>query len=180
MNVRHTIFFLVLLLAAFIVAGSNKAVLSEPQATKSPPAKQAEDKDESLPPVLSPDKFFGPAAMGYAAAKGCPHICHNLFCYCGCDITDNHKCLLDCFTGPHGADCHICQEEAMLALRMKRADESMGAIQKAIDEAYSSKYPFKEESAALKHYKSVRKWQPGSSQKATSHAEDGSTCCGDR
>ena len=154
-----------------------------PSAPKANPAKDVPEKEEPLQPVLPPEQFFGPAAMGYAAAKGCPHVCHHLFCYCGCDVTDNHKCLLDCFTGTHGADCHICQEEAMLALRMSRNDDPIATIQKTIDEAYSSKYPFKQDSPALQRYKSVRKWQPNSGAHSSSsgpsrNTDDSDTCCG--
>src|SRR5438105_5449302 len=59
-------------------------------------APAAADK-ENLAPVLPPEQFFGAAAMGYSAAKANPHVCSKLFCYCGCDITDNHNNLLDCF-----------------------------------------------------------------------------------
>ncbi len=149
---------------------------SKPSSAKPASAQAAEStKEEILPPVLPPEQFFGPAAMGYAAAKGCAQICFKLFCYCGCDITDNHKCLLDCFTGYHGADCHICQEEAMVALRMSKNDDSLATIQKAIDEGYSSKYPFKEESPALKQYKATRKWQPSTAGQASDPAQP--TCC---
>ena len=69
-------------------------------------------KDTKLAPVLDPNKYFGKAKLGYAAAQLCPEICAKLFCYCGCDETDEHDTLLDCFTTDHGVDCHICQEEA--------------------------------------------------------------------
>lgn len=137
------------------------------------------NSQEVFPPVLMPEQFFGPAAMGYAAAKAAPHVCSKLFCYCGCDITDKHTCLLDCFTSLHGADCHICQEEALQALRMTRDDEPIAKIQKEIDESYASKYPFKEESPALKKYKSsTRKYSlvpETSSSTALSSSND--ACC---
>ena len=86
------------------------------------------------PPVLDPNKFFGHAKSGYAAAQLCPEICAKLFCYCGCDMTDDHDSLLDCFTTDHGVDCHICQEEALIALKMKREGKSMKQIQ-AVEKA---------------------------------------------
>jgi hypothetical protein len=94
------------------------------------------DDPDKLPPVLPPSQFFGAAAMGYAAAKAVPKVCHKLFCYCGCDITDRHKNLLDCFVTIHGADCHICQEEALMALKMNRAEKNLEAIQKSVDQTY--------------------------------------------
>lgn len=149
--------------------------------------KVAAGSKEELKPVLEPSSFVGLAQMGYAAAKGCPQIIAHIFCYCGCDITDNHTCLLDCFTGLHGVDCHICQEEALQALRQYRNGDSLATIQQSIDENYSSKYPFKEPTPALKKYLATRLWHPGG--QATSQApanlganpEAGSgKCCADK
>lgn len=183
MRFRFIVSILPLVSAVNLIAGCPAS--AEPQApgAAKPPANQStDDKTEKLAPVLDPGQFFGPAAMGYAAAKGCPHVCYKLFCYCGCDITDNHKNLLDCFTSLHGVDCHICQEESMLALRMTRNEEPLAAVQKTIDEMYSNKYPFKEETPALKRYKATRKWQPtGSVPSAGNGAQSGSSgegaCC---
>src|SRR5271154_5209613 len=156
MRMRRTgsLIFSVVLAGFF---GVNQVCAQPKEAAKKTTNPAAEEK---LPAVLPPEQFFGAAAMGYAAAKAVPEVCSKVFCYCGCDITDHHKCLLDCFASLHGVDCHICQEEALQTLRMDRNDDSIAAIQQAIDEGYSSKYPFKEESPALKHYKSIRLWHP--------------------
>ncbi len=113
-----------------------------------------------LKPVLDPNKYFGHAKSGYAAAKLCPEICAQLFCYCGCDLTDEHSSLLDCFTTDHGVDCHICQEEALIALKMKREGKTMKQIQQAIDVIFEKEYPFDEPSATIKKYRANRLWQP--------------------
>ncbi len=113
------------------------------------------------PPVLDPNKFFGHAKSGYAAAQLCPEICAKLFCYCGCDMTDDHDSLLDCFTTDHGVDCHICQEEALIALKMKREGKSMKQIQQAIDIMFEKEYPFDEPTAVIQKYRKNRLWQPG-------------------
>ncbi|CAN5553215.1 hypothetical protein BH11CYA1_BH11CYA1_08310 [soil metagenome] len=113
------------------------------------------------PPVLDPNKFFGHAKSGYAAAKLCPEICAKLFCYCGCDMTDDHDSLLDCFTTDHGVDCHICQEEALIALKMKREGKTIKQIQQAIDIMFEKEYPFDEPSAVIQKYRKNRLWQPG-------------------
>lgn len=113
------------------------------------------------PPVLDPNKFFGHAKSGYAAAQLCPEICAKLFCYCGCDMTDDHDSLLDCFTTDHGVDCHICQEEALIALKMKREGKTMKQIQQAIDIMFEKEYPFDEPSAVIQKYRKNRLWQPG-------------------
>lgn len=113
-------------------------------------------KEAKLAPVLDPNKYFGKAKLGYAAAQLCPEICAKLFCYCGCDETDEHDTLLDCFTTDHGVDCHICQEEALIALKMKRDGKSLAEIQQAVDKAFEKQYPFDEVSAKFQKYKDSR------------------------
>ncbi len=127
------------------------------------PSVNASDKPSvpGEPPVLDPNKFFGHAKSGYAAAQLCPEICAKLFCYCGCDMTDDHDSLLDCFTSDHGVDCHICQEEALIALKMKREGKSMKQIQQAIDIMFEKEYPFDEPTAVIQKYRKNRLWQPG-------------------
>lgn len=105
--------------------------------------------------VLDPSKFFGLASFGYAAAKSCPEVMEKLFCYCGCDLTDSHVSLLDCFTSIHGVDCHICQEEAILARKMNSDGSPIAEIQKSIDEKYSKDYPFEQDTPAYKNYKAT-------------------------
>lgn len=122
----------------------------------------------SLPEVLPPSQFFGKAQMGYAAARLCPEIIVKLFCYCGCDFTDDHHNLLDCFATDHGADCHICQEAAILALKMKRDEKPLADIQKAVDQKWEKEYPFMEPSPALKKYRATRLWKPAGATKASS------------
>lgn len=109
-------------------------------------------------PVLDPSQFAGLASFGYASAKAAPEVMEKLFCYCGCDLTDSHTSLLDCFTSAHGVDCHICQEEAVLALKLHRDGMPMKQIQQEIDERYSDKYPFEEQTPAYKKYKTTRLW----------------------
>lgn len=114
---------------------------------------------QAADPVLDPNKYFGKAKIGYMAAQACPEICEKLFCYCGCDVTDEHNSLLDCFTTDHGVDCYICQEEAVIALKMKKEGKSLGEIQKAIDAKYEKMNPF-DPTDKLKHYWSIRSYKP--------------------
>jgi hypothetical protein len=132
-------------------------------ATRKAARGQASTKDSSSSKgaapnkVLPPEQFFGQAALGYAAAKACPEICAKLFCYCGCDHTDEHSSLLDCFTCVHGVDCEICQEEAIDALRLKTEGKSLAEIQKYIDYQYAKQYlPDFNISPALRKYKASR------------------------
>ncbi|MBX9771847.1 MAG: PCYCGC domain-containing protein [Candidatus Obscuribacterales bacterium] len=121
--------------------------------------------------VLPAEQFFGAAQMGYTAAKLAPEIISKLFCYCGCDITDGHGRLLDCFEGYHGVDCHICVEEAMQALTMKREGKSLGEIQQKVDQMFSDKYPFQQETDKLKKYKASRQYKADLSSEAKAAAD---------
>ena len=116
-----------------VQSAAVQAPPAKPPATKQAPAAKTPAPEAKLPPVLAPEQFFGAAAMGYAAAKAVPHVCHKLFCYCGCDLTDAHTNLLDCFTNFHGADCHICQEEAMHALKMDRDEQPIAVTFDALE-----------------------------------------------
>jgi hypothetical protein len=135
-------------------------------------AKEPEEKAEYYPPVLDPAQFFGEAQMGYASAKAAPEVMAKIFCYCGCDVSDSHTRLLDCYTSMHGVDCHYCQEEATLALRLHKDGKSIAEIQKEIDQTYSHVYPFTEETAALKKYKANRLWKPDDTKTSKAGSAD--------
>jgi hypothetical protein len=128
--------------------------------------KTAKGDKRELAPVLEPSQFYGRAAIGYASAKACPEVVANLFCYCGCDVTDKHSSLLDCFTSYHGVDCHICQEEAEMALKMHRDGATMAQIQEAIDQKYSHEYPFSKDTDTYTNYKANRLWKQTSDQQS--------------
>jgi hypothetical protein len=125
-------------------------------------------------PVLRPESFFGKAKLGYEAAQKTPEICAKLFCYCGCDMTDNHNSLLDCFTSDHGVDCSICQEEAIIALKMKNEHKSLAEIQKVIDLKYTKDYEatFSKPTDALRNYRASRLWQPDKAAQTTAPATE--------
>jgi hypothetical protein len=137
------------------VTRSAPKVVAKP-APKSVRAPATLESGAGLQPVLPPEQFFGAAAMGYSAAKQIPQTCSKLFCYCGCDITDNHRNLLDCFTNPHGADCHMCQSEALMAFRLRKGGQPLGEVQRQIDISYARQYPYVDPSPALKRYRATR------------------------
>ncbi len=127
------------------------------------------------------------------AAKRIPEICSKLFCYCGCELSDKHTSLLDCFTSDHGVDCNICQEEALLALKLHTQGKDLPEIQKAIDQKYVAEYNsvFDEPSEQLKKYREARLWKPTPTELANeaiagktleSKASEGTakvgSCCG--
>lgn len=103
--------------------------------------------------VVSPDNFQLPIRLGYSAAAKFPGIVAKLFCYCGCDQANNHDSLLTCFRSDHGADCQICQEEAIVASQLASRSCSLKEIQAKIESSFGKKYPFKQPSATLKKYR---------------------------
>jgi hypothetical protein len=117
-------------------------------------------KATSRPAVLPAENYVGKASEGYAAAKQVPDICSKLFCYCGCDKTDSHSSLLDCFTCDHGVDCTICQDEAIIALELKKKGKSISEIQREIDQAFQTMYPWDKPTPALEKYRASLKSGP--------------------
>lgn len=101
-----------------------------------------------LSPELIKSKFGSErplAAPSYAIAKKNPTVLKSLFCYCGCDLTDGHKSLLDCFLDEHGATCQECIDEAFLADKLFKNGKSLAYIQKIVDEQFTTRYPFTKE-----------------------------------
>lgn len=88
------------------------------------------------------DKPMVPAA--YEIAKSRPDMLERLFCYCGCDLTEKHRTLLDCFTDKdeHGSTCSECIDEAFLANTLYKKGSTMARIQEMVDEEFCTKYPF--------------------------------------
>lgn len=148
--------------AAAIKAGTKIAADSKDGKTENKDSKAADKAAAERKPVLEPANIAGFASFGYAAAKNCPEVMEKLFCYCGCDLTDSHTSLLDCFTSLHGVDCHICQEEALLAMKLNKDGVSIKEIQKTVDEKYSTQYPFESDTATYKKYKTGRLYTSGS------------------
>lgn len=153
---------------------SSAGESTQPDATK---ALETSASSEELSPlgkkVLPANSYIGKAKMGYIAAQRVPEICQKLFCYCGCDYTDEHASLLDCFTSDHGVDCIYCQGEAVMAYKMSRKGSSIEDIQKAIDLNWGPKYPFFEQpSEPIKKYWKTRIWAPGNGPTAAEKHND--------
>lgn len=145
------------------VASASSGDATETESTKALETVSGSGKLSALgEKVLDPGKYIGKAKMGYIAAQRVPELCEKIFCYCGCDYTDEHASLLDCFTSDHGVDCIYCQGEAVMAYKMSRKGSSAADIQKAIDLNWGPKYPFFEQpSPAIKKYWKTRLWAPG-------------------
>lgn len=111
--------------------------------------------------VLPADQFSGKVAESYAAAKEIAGTCRKLFCYCGCDYTDNHTNLLDCFTTNTCDACPVCQNEVLEAYRLRHQGKALGAIQEIIDTRFEPEYAFNSKpTKALLDYRARRMYTP--------------------
>jgi hypothetical protein len=85
------------------------------------------------PATLDPRQF--PDALNrrvYALAAKIRPVLYQQPCYCYCDRHAGHKSLLDCFVGTHGAECDICQKEAVLSYQLTQKGKTPAQIRAAI------------------------------------------------
>ena len=86
-----------------------------------------------IPTTLDPKQF--PDFLNqnvYALAAKIVPVLYEQPCYCYCDRHFGHKSLLDCFAGKHGAECDVCQKEAVLAYQMTQKGKNPAQIRAAI------------------------------------------------
>ena len=97
----------------------------------------AGDAAAKLRITLDPNQFQGTVREAYAVAEKDPALLAQLHCYCGCDKSDGHKNLLDCFRDTHGSTCAICCGEARDAESMASRGMAVEQIRDALRTRYS-------------------------------------------
>jgi hypothetical protein len=97
----------------------------------------AGDPGARLRLTLDPNNFQGPVREAYEVAEKDPALLAQLHCYCGCDVTDGHKNLLDCFRDTHGSTCAICCGEARDAESMASRGMAIEQIRDALRARYA-------------------------------------------
>jgi Protein of unknown function with PCYCGC motif len=97
----------------------------------------AGDPAAKLRITLDPQNFQGNVREAYEVAEKDPALLAQLHCYCGCDKTDGHKNLLDCFRDTHGSTCAICCGEARDAEAMASRGMPIEQIRDALRARYS-------------------------------------------
>ncbi|MCC7531396.1 MAG: hypothetical protein IT342_23035 [Candidatus Melainabacteria bacterium] len=153
-------------------AGSEKTEQPGDKTAVELPGEKTDSKELSAKVLMRPD-FIGRVKMAYMSAKEIPALAQKLFCYCGCDYTDEHTSLLDCYTCDHSVDCDYCKGEIMMAFKMNRKGASVAEIQKAIDLNWGPHYPFYEQpSDAIKKYWKKRLWAPGAGPTKFEHPNE--------
>lgn len=69
-----------------------------PTAPSEPPSAT---RSAALPATLPPDMFTGTVRQAYQVAADMPGVLAELNCHCGCDRSQGHRNLLDCFSDTH-------------------------------------------------------------------------------
>lgn len=73
------------------------------------------------------------AAESYAAAYEMPAILDGVRCYCACSVTIGHRSLLSCFEDEHGANCQVCQDEAIITRDAVARGATLREVRQAVE-----------------------------------------------
>jgi hypothetical protein len=129
------------ILAAVIYAGvrSLAPAAAEPSDPRPRPAAAtaAPDPAQQLRLTLDPRLFQGEVRKAYEVARRDPALLAQLHCYCGCDHTEGHTSLLDCFRDKHGSTCAICVGEAVEADTLSTQGMPVEQIRDALRARYA-------------------------------------------
>jgi hypothetical protein len=92
--------------AVLLQLGLGAPLWAEPAKPPNPPPQAqpaAPPQTVTLPTPLPASLFQGRVREAYKAAAEIPDVLAGLRCYCGCDKSQGHRHLLDCFVDDHGA-----------------------------------------------------------------------------
>jgi Protein of unknown function with PCYCGC motif len=123
--------------AILVVAIASAAYISNNSQPSDKQLAAAGDPGARLRLTLDPNNFQGPVREAYEVAEKDPALLAQLHCYCGCDVTDGHKNLLDCFRDTHGSTCAICCGEARDAESMASRGMAIEQIRDALRARYA-------------------------------------------
>jgi hypothetical protein len=93
---------------------------------------------QNLRLTLDPNLFVGEVKHAYQIAQRDPALLAQLHCYCGCDRTDGHKNLLDCYRDNHGSHCAICTGEAIEADKLAAQGMPVEKIRDALRDRFAN------------------------------------------
>ena len=85
--------------------------------------------------ALAPSQFADSATRdAYWVAARIPAVLNQLYCWCGCENTGQHRSNLACFEDLMGVDCEVCQGTAEIAYSMvQRGITDPRTIQAAVE-----------------------------------------------
>ena len=93
-------------LFAFVVGLWLTAVLHAEPTKKTAPGKKSPPvvvQPPALPTPLPAAQFQGRVVTPIKQRSDIPQVLAELTCYCGCDKSQGHRHLLDCFVDTHGS-----------------------------------------------------------------------------
>jgi hypothetical protein len=111
--------------------GGGSADATSPAASAKPG-----DPAENLRLTLDPNQFKGEVREAYEIARKDPALLSQLHCYCGCDKTEGHRSLLDCYRDKHGSTCSICVGEAREAEQLAKQGMPVEQIRDSLRARY--------------------------------------------
>jgi Protein of unknown function with PCYCGC motif len=123
--------------AILVVAIASAAYISSNSQPSDVKLAASGDAGARLRITLDPQNFQGTVREAYEVAEKDPALLAQLHCYCGCDVTDGHKNLLDCFRDTHGSTCAICCGEARDAESMASRGMPIEQIRDALRARYA-------------------------------------------
>ncbi len=123
--------------AILVVAIAAAAYISNTSQPSDAQLAASGDPAAKLRITLDPANFQGTVREAYEVAEKDPALLAQLHCYCGCDVTDGHKNLLDCFRDTHGSTCAICCGEARDAEKMATSGMPVEQIRDALRARYA-------------------------------------------
>ncbi len=114
---------------------AQQSPAANPSAGAYVPAYHAEAPKGPLPQTIDPKEF--PDALNqniYTLATDAKlkRILYQQPCYCGCDRTNGHKSLLDCYVDHHASVCGTCRREAVYAYEQSRKGKTAAQIRQGI------------------------------------------------
>ena len=123
--------------AAVVVAIAYAGYVSTQARAPAGQMAAASDPATRLRVTLDPKNFQGNVREAYEIAERDPALLSQLHCYCGCDKTNGHKNLLDCYRDTHGSRCAICVGEAHDAASMTSRGVPVERIRDALRARYA-------------------------------------------
>lgn len=130
---------MIAILATAVYGGVNLYQSRSPAPVAAMQTRVAANSDaaQNLRMTLDPNLFVGDVKHAYTVAERDPALLAQMHCYCGCDKTNNHKNLLDCFRDDHGSHCPICTGEAVMAERLAQQGMPIEKIRDSIRDRYA-------------------------------------------
>jgi hypothetical protein len=129
---------LVVAAAALYAGASVYRSRADGSASQQQGVMTADAAAQNLRVTLDPNQFVGDVKKAYQVAERDPALLAQLHCWCGCDKTDGHKNLLDCYRDTHGAHCAICSGEALEAEKLAQQGMPVEKIRDALRDRFAN------------------------------------------